>query len=399
MKSFLSTVLFFLWSISSYGQCTIPIFDSQQDVNDFVANNPGCTEVNQLIVASTAIIDLTPLNQITSVIGDLTIHSCNNLLSLSGLENINFIGGNLTILNNNLLPTLQGLNGLLEIGNILNVEGNNSLISLDGLNSLTSILGNSAVSDKTSVFFNNSLETLFGLNNLVSVNKEFSINFNDSLEHLDDLSSLVTVEGKLDIFFNDSLTGIDGLSSLTTVGDLSIAENNSLATLEGLESLEEINGFLIVLYNDVLNSISSLNGVMPSSLTGTIRIEENFQLSLCNVLPVCANIDNPDITLTIFSNAPGCNSILELEASCTLIIIETLLDKKISTYPNPVSEKLMIKIEASVSLISTKVYSTLGNLLFETLEKNIDFSNLSSGVYFLKIETNQGIITKKIIKE
>ncbi len=44
-------------------------------------------------------------------------------------------------------------------------------------------------------------------------------------------------------------------------------------------------------------------------------------------------------------------------------------------------------------------YSLYGERLVETQHQTIDFSDLANGVYFLEINTNEGVFTQKIIKE
>lgn len=72
--------------------------------------------------------------------------------------------------------------------------------------------------------------------------------------------------------------------------------------------------------------------------------------------------------------------------------------KNIEVYPNPASDKLIIKSKHLINEI--KVYALDGKLL-KSLDQNvnsIDVSNLSHGLYFLQISINGEIIDKKFIK-
>ena len=71
----------------------------------------------------------------------------------------------------------------------------------------------------------------------------------------------------------------------------------------------------------------------------------------------------------------------------------------ISIYPNPVKE--VLNIETSTSVFEIEIYNTLGVLVMkqQNPNKQINISNLPSGLLFIKINTHQGTITKKIIKE
>ncbi|MDR6300842.1 T9SS type A sorting domain-containing protein [Mesonia maritima] len=73
----------------------------------------------------------------------------------------------------------------------------------------------------------------------------------------------------------------------------------------------------------------------------------------------------------------------------------------ISLYPNPVEEKLNIKTSQIISSFS--IYNALGQVITENteIEKNtIDVSTLAEGIYFIKMETENGTSsTKKFIKK
>jgi hypothetical protein len=71
--------------------------------------------------------------------------------------------------------------------------------------------------------------------------------------------------------------------------------------------------------------------------------------------------------------------------------------QKALVYPNPVENILYIK--NSLDLKSINVYNHLGQLVLQSKEATIDVSQLSKGMYFLQINTGQGIETKRIIKK
>ncbi len=70
-------------------------------------------------------------------------------------------------------------------------------------------------------------------------------------------------------------------------------------------------------------------------------------------------------------------------------------------YPNPVDTTLNIKTDAVMTQISiydlngSKVHTTIAN----STHKIIDVSELSSGIYFVKVQTNTGMQTQKLIKK
>jgi len=71
-------------------------------------------------------------------------------------------------------------------------------------------------------------------------------------------------------------------------------------------------------------------------------------------------------------------------------------------YPNPVTDNLMIKTTDHLLGISGKIYSILGqevgSIYFKEQQNSVDVSYLNEGIYIVKIETEYGIKTFKIIK-
>ncbi|MFM9988620.1 T9SS type A sorting domain-containing protein [Flavobacterium sp.] len=73
------------------------------------------------------------------------------------------------------------------------------------------------------------------------------------------------------------------------------------------------------------------------------------------------------------------------------------LTNELEIYPNPVGDKLHINTPEEI--LNVALFDINGRIINNTLINNtIDFSNISNGVYLIKIVTDKGIINKKIIK-
>lgn len=73
------------------------------------------------------------------------------------------------------------------------------------------------------------------------------------------------------------------------------------------------------------------------------------------------------------------------------------LTNELEIYPNPVQEKL--HVNTSEEILNVVLFDINGRIINSSLINNtIDFSNISNGVYLIKITTDKGIINKKIIK-
>jgi hypothetical protein len=74
---------------------------------------------------------------------------------------------------------------------------------------------------------------------------------------------------------------------------------------------------------------------------------------------------------------------------------ESTLSKKLRIFPNPVQNEINIE---GVDELTATLYSISGAVVKTVTTTTIDSSDLASGIYVLKIETAEGIVTKKIIK-
>lgn len=84
----------------------------------------------------------------------------------------------------------------------------------------------------------------------------------------------------------------------------------------------------------------------------------------------------------------------------TLALAEDGLEKNVSLYPNPVKDKLYLKMSNRIQVKSVSLYNMLGKATTTNLaaDRSIDTSNLASGVYVLRLVTNRGTLTKKVVK-
>ncbi len=192
--------------ISSFGfaQCPAgPIeLNSQADVDNFVLDYPGCTEI----------------------LDDLIIDG-NDIINFKGMSGITSVGRNLRVRNTQVI-NFQGFEFLETVGRELDIFNNNNLIDLRGLESLTSVL-------RFFVFQNSSIETLEGIDSLTSLLESESVFIanNDSLISIDGLETVTNCpECFIYIGFNDNLTNLFGLQNIPAedISFLFIEDNPSL---------------------------------------------------------------------------------------------------------------------------------------------------------------------------
>lgn len=81
-----------------------------------------------------------------------------------------------------------------------------------------------------------------------------------------------------------------------------------------------------------------------------------------------------------------------------LSISETPANLSLLLYPNPTTN--YINIKTNDAILKAELYNIQGQKVNASFSNNkVDIQNISNGIYFLKLKTDKGTITKKIIKE
>lgn len=89
-----------------------------------------------------------------------------------------------------------------------------------------------------------------------------------------------------------------------------------------------------------------------------------------------------------------------LDGFLSLNTNEYKLQNTINLHPNPVKDVLFIDTNNRLSIQSIRFYDILGNLVLDEKSnfQNINITSLTNGLYILKVKSNKGNLTLKIIK-
>jgi len=366
-----------IWNLSGLSQITsiegtLGIYNNP-NLSDFTGLS-GLTNVgNGLnITGNSSLTNLNGLNTLNSVLGYVSINNNASLSSLFGLNGLNTVGQYLSIGGpggNPLLASLNGLQSLTTIGGNFQIHGNSALTSLVGLNSLTSIggslnIGNNtalstcsiqAICDHLSIPFNisNISGNAIGCNSInevqltcgLPISCTSNITFTSQAEidafptihpSCNSITGNVTIQGS-------DITNLSGLSQIISIdGNLTIGGlggNPNLASLEGLNSLITVGGTLHIFNNIGLINIGALNSL--TTLNGDLNIINNTSLSNCETQGVCDYLSGFPINANVYGNAPGCNSVAQVQIACNIpvscpnnitIAIQNDLDSFADTY-------------------------------------------------------------------
>jgi Flp pilus assembly pilin Flp len=83
----------------------------------------------------------------------------------------------------------------------------------------------------------------------------------------------------------------------------------------------------------------------------------------------------------------------------TVLSSDDFVSSQFELFPNPISNEFTIKLKDGSQLEKAIIYNQLGQFIKEETKYKINVSSLSKGLYLIKIKTNKGIATKKIIVE
>ncbi len=87
---------------------------------------------------------------------------------------------------------------------------------------------------------------------------------------------------------------------------------------------------------------------------------------------------------------------------CFLGIKKTVVDDlQLSLYPNPVQNQLTIKHKNGITIQSIEIYNSQSELVVlipQVSQTSFDVSNLPNGIYFVKVNTDKGATTIKLVK-
>lgn len=108
-----------------------------------------------------------------------------------------------------------------------------------------------------------------------------------------------------------------------------------------------------------------------------------FSFTKSNIEESQTPANMPSFSTIVLAWAPGENAIADFDIA------------QISILPNPT--KGVVKID-SKDFKSVEVWSITGKCILTSNYNTIDISNQANGVYFVKIETKDGIFTRRILK-
>lgn len=206
--------------------------------------------------------DVELLKNYTAVAGSLVISG--KVKSLKGLESLTLIGRTLSVSGSykkTLMTNLSGLQNIRSVGGDLQIDSNEALKSLSGLQNIQSIGGD------LEILRNTSLTDLSSLDGLMSVGGDLNFMYNDALTSLAGLENITSINGSLYIYDNNALANLSGIQNLTSIEMALCIRNNCALTSLGMTGLKRIGSWFDI-YNNPMLCTSFAEEFMNQVLVG-----------------------------------------------------------------------------------------------------------------------------------
>ncbi len=336
-----------------------------------------------------------------------------SLTTLEGIGNIDSLAL-LEIFSNPFLTSVKNLKGVHRTGSV-RISDNPALSSLDGLDQVQSI------SRDLLIWGMPALKSLAPFGNLQKIGGNLLIGPNASLKSLSGLDNIRSIGGGLDIGGNDSLATLSGLEKLDSLGQcLDISSNPALVSFDALAGLRSIgrcrqqtgiHSFIFwnlhILDNPQLGSIQGLEQASIKT-TDLVRITGCPLLSMCGIQSICQYLKIGG-KLEASGNAPGCDSLAEIEAACVVSTGEAFSEKNALRFsPNPAGDFLKIELPENVTApedsgLAVAVFDVAGKLVLEkrlaAAGQMLDLRGLPPGVFALKVVAGERVFSGKFVKQ
>jgi len=133
---------------------------------------------------------------------------------------------------------------------------------------------------------------------------------------------------------------------------------------------------------------SNTNSYTLTGLTGYTTYEIQVQA-------VCANGQTSDWTAVLTATTTSCDA------------VENWLENSVTLFPNPAREYVDIRVDGDVNVTMMDVYDVYGKLVrtdvrannYSPLQTRINVSGLADGMYFVRVTTEKGAVTKPFVKK
>ncbi|WP_299227736.1 T9SS type A sorting domain-containing protein [uncultured Psychroserpens sp.] len=178
----------------------------------------------------------------------------------------------------------------------------------------------------------------------------------------------------------------NNLTSLNVSNNLNL--NTLLCFQNDITTLDLVNNSALVYLSTYSNELTYLN-VKNGNNTNVTNFDANNNPNLN-----CIEVDDPVYSEMNWTNI---DSGVSFNGDCDNLSVDEFLANTIAIFPNPASHTITIQNVKGQDFYF-ELFDALGKSLKKSKATILDVSSLNSGVYYLNIYLNNGILTKKVIK-
>jgi pectate lyase len=190
-----------------------------------------------------------------------------------------------------------------------------------------------------------------------------------------------TLSGKVSTFY--TITGnMNSTAGLVTYDGLTLTARLKIESATSITYTTTAESTLTLVFDSTFTGKVKVNGVSYSAQAGIVTIPS---------IPVGLNTILKTDTANLFYIKT---------AYATLGLSQNIESPKVMLYPNPVTNNLYLS-SSNQKIKNVMIYSITGALV-KSISNNvdsIDVSNLNAGSYLVKVTTDEGSFTQKIIKK
>lgn len=346
-----------------------------------VANNTALKNLSCQFNAITSL-DLSTNNLLETLNCSNNSITSLNVTNDAVLTDLNCYNNKISTLDFSTNTALKTLNCNKNLLSSLNVTNNSALTDLscgENYTTLTSIDVSQNLNLKILNIQSNNWMTSLDVTN------------NTALENLGANGAPIT---NLDLTHNTALLALDcqycNLSTLNVSQNVALLGINvSYNYLVNLDLSDNVNLYSVVAIYNSLESLNVKNG-------NNTKIGSSFNVKNNNLL-TCITVD--DVAFSQANWSFGVDNGVTFSTNCALGV-EEFNKEAIKIYPNPILDKIFIDFNSKANYLLTNIFGQ--QILKGSIVSGINevvTKSLASGLYLIKIESPEGSIVKKLIKE
>jgi hypothetical protein len=206
-----------------------------------------------------------------------------------------------------------------------------------------------------------------------------------------------------------AITSLFILFTVNNFGQIAIDSLNIFSTnstvvdsvfIGGMSSGQELEDITLLPTNDACGTVN-----ITLVFRGCLPIQTTFFDTVVNIGFPTQQIN----ILTKWDTLPTCPYPVEPMYTDTVIwdncstngLPHELNEQEILIYPNPSNEIVRIEKSENIKILDIEIFDAFGKKITATRKKEDELcvSTIPKGSYYLKITTNKGLVTKKMMKE